>query len=500
MKQAACLAFLLIFCKHCFCQNPYNIDSLLKVLPTQGEDSLKVRTLVRITNHYMLSDLPKAMEYSKQVYDLSNKIKWKKGCVLSYALTGSAYYYQGNFPQALIYRQKELKGWQEMGYKPQACMTLGNLATLYSDLGDNVKALEQYFITLQLANDTKDTETTTSTLCNIGVLYKDMGDTVKALNYLNRALKLSEIYGYRHLSSLNLINIGSIYSDRCQFSVALDYYSKALKIDEEQGNRQTLPGLLTNIAGIYQLQSDLAKKAGNTTLMNEKAKEAWHIFNKALNEARATDNLFIEASVLGDLAAINTSNKNFGEAEKDLKQSHALADSIGAVDLLISNHQRFYELYKGMKRYPEAFEHNERYMALKDSIYGLQNKNAISELQVKYDTEKKEAENNALAQKNKILELSVTNNRYLTFSLVTLCLLIIGIGYLVVRQNKLRSKQENARLEQKLLRTQMNPHFIFNRLANIESFIYEHQPKEAGDYLARFARLMRLILENSSSE
>ena len=55
-------------------------------------------------------------------------------------------------------------------------------------------------------------------------------------------------------------------------------------------------------------------------------------------------------------------------------------------------------------------------------------------------------------------------------------------------------------LEQKLLRTQMNPHFIFNSLASIESFIYENEPKEAGMYLSKFARLIRLILENSASE
>jgi sensor histidine kinase YesM len=55
-------------------------------------------------------------------------------------------------------------------------------------------------------------------------------------------------------------------------------------------------------------------------------------------------------------------------------------------------------------------------------------------------------------------------------------------------------------LEQQLLRSQMNPHFIFNSLIAIESFIYRNEPKEAGKYLSGFARLMRLILENSREE
>jgi LytS/YehU family sensor histidine kinase len=46
----------------------------------------------------------------------------------------------------------------------------------------------------------------------------------------------------------------------------------------------------------------------------------------------------------------------------------------------------------------------------------------------------------------------------------------------------------------------MNPHFIFNSLIAIESFIYKNEPREAGKYLSGFAKLMRLILENSREE
>jgi LytS/YehU family sensor histidine kinase len=79
---------------------------------------------------------------------------------------------------------------------------------------------------------------------------------------------------------------------------------------------------------------------------------------------------------------------------------------------------------------------------------------------------------------------------------------VIGfiIAYLIVLQSRLKHTQKTMMLEQKLLRTQMNPHFIFNALIAIESFIYKNEPKEAGKYLSGFARLMRLILENSREE
>jgi LytS/YehU family sensor histidine kinase len=57
-----------------------------------------------------------------------------------------------------------------------------------------------------------------------------------------------------------------------------------------------------------------------------------------------------------------------------------------------------------------------------------------------------------------------------------------------------------AQLETKLLRSQMNPHFIFNSLNSIQKYIWENKEEDAAEYLARFAKLIRAILENSRKE
>ena len=68
------------------------------------------------------------------------------------------------------------------------------------------------------------------------------------------------------------------------------------------------------------------------------------------------------------------------------------------------------------------------------------------------------------------------------------------------RLNKLRVLENNLRLWQRLLLSQLNPHFIFNILTAIQSFIYQNNPQESGRYLSKFAKLMRLVLENMRSE
>ena len=64
-------------------------------------------------------------------------------------------------------------------------------------------------------------------------------------------------------------------------------------------------------------------------------------------------------------------------------------------------------------------------------------------------------------------------------------------------QEKNRQELEKLELELKVLRSQMNPHFMFNALNSIESYIWNNEIKAASEYLGRFARLMRLVLENS---
>jgi LytS/YehU family sensor histidine kinase len=90
-----------------------------------------------------------------------------------------------------------------------------------------------------------------------------------------------------------------------------------------------------------------------------------------------------------------------------------------------------------------------------------------------------------------------TNSAYFFLS-ATLILLLIVIGFLLLYIRNLRLKIN--RVEQQLLLSQINPHFIFNSLTAIQSFIFRQDPLQAGKYLSIFAKLVRFILENSRFE
>lgn len=105
------------------------------------------------------------------------------------------------------------------------------------------------------------------------------------------------------------------------------------------------------------------------------------------------------------------------------------------------------------------------------------------------------------AQKEReIIELQ--RDRQLFISIIFIVAIVFGVVIYVLRTQQVKTKQEQreAELSQTLLRTQMNPHFVFNAMSVIQSYIYENDPEKSSQFLVNFSRLMRLILENSPKE
>jgi len=105
------------------------------------------------------------------------------------------------------------------------------------------------------------------------------------------------------------------------------------------------------------------------------------------------------------------------------------------------------------------------------------------------------------AEASVLLNIKPPYWRTLWFYLLEVLLFVLAIvAYIKYREKNILEKNKLLLLEQKLLRSQMNPHFIFNTLTSIQSFIFEKNPLEAGSYLSKFSDLVRSILYNSREE
>lgn len=99
---------------------------------------------------------------------------------------------------------------------------------------------------------------------------------------------------------------------------------------------------------------------------------------------------------------------------------------------------------------------------------------------------------------NLLVLFNFTSNTNHFFSGVIVSFLLFSIVFmLLITRLRKKDKRKIIELEQKFLISQLNPHFIFNSLTAIQSYIFRNEPYYAGKYLANFSKLIRLFLENS---
>ncbi len=168
--------------------------------------------------------------------------------------------------------------------------------------------------------------------------------------------------------------------------------------------------------------------------------------------------------------------------------------------LKISVYKNLISVYRANGEDKKAIELYELKDAMEDSVHIHNMNTQLKEIAARYETEQKDRQIQLLSQENQLREIQVRQSRYVLFGLGGMVILVVIIALLFIRQGRLKSQQQNLLLRQKLFRSQMNPHFIFNSLASIQNTIISDEPAKASKYLARFSKLMRNILDSSVEE
>ncbi len=163
----------------------------------------------------------------------------------------------------------------------------------------------------------------------------------------------------------------------------------------------------------------------------------------------------------------------------------------------IQMYRALYKINNLRNRTGDALKYHVSYASAKDTLNKLQQNREIINLQTKHETERNEKQIDFLSQENALQELRLTQSRYFLLGLGGMVLLVIVLAIFIIRQNKLRDQQQKLLLQQKLFRSQMNPHFIFNSLTSIQNYIMDEEAHHASKYLSRFAKLIRNILDSS---
>ncbi len=369
--------------------------------------------------------------------------------------------------------------------------SIENLGNIYGASGktDFPKAIELLLKSARLKESAKAWNMLPGTYKSISSVFREMGDTLNRENYLLKAIDLVD----RGLISNNSF-IASVYNEAGRFYTeekrdyqrAETYFDKVLAISRKLQWKKGMAVSLSNIANIKEKQA--------------KFSEALDLHNQALKLKQEMNDLHGLAITYHSVGVVHFHLKHYPEAVKMLEQSVKIAHENNFTSALKDGYQTLYKVYRKLDMFKEALNNFEKYNVLADSISGDTHRKTIAELQTVYETAQKEQKIANLTTENKVSELKARQRTLIAFILAILLVSIVLMAFFIIRQHRLKNRQNEIVLNQKLLRAQMNPHFIFNALGSIQNFILNNEITDAAKYLAKFAKLMRNILESSLNE
>jgi LytS/YehU family sensor histidine kinase len=179
-----------------------------------------------------------------------------------------------------------------------------------------------------------------------------------------------------------------------------------------------------------------------------------------------------------------------------------LGRALGVWERIQDSEKMLSEIYERKDLPDLALLHFRQYSIAKDSVSNYQNiRNSVS-AEMNFDFERKQALQKKEQEKRELIydEQAKLHKQQILF-VVLFILLAFGIIFLINNRRQLKKnltlQKELAEYEQKALHLQMNPHFVFNCLGSISSFIVQNGTDSAIKYLSKFSKLMRLTLEYS---
>ncbi|HSC37455.1 MAG TPA: histidine kinase, partial [Chitinophagaceae bacterium] len=377
---------------------------------------------------------------------------------------GQAIWYSGNLTGAADTVKLALQLFRKANNMQVIAFTLRILSNIYDNIGDYENAFKTVREALDIySTSIHDTQNKILSLVQMGQLYTSIGDYETASEYYAKAWEENPrrgTYEYRELNH----RVGELYVAMNKVDSARHFYRNA--IFGSPNNSKTIRLLL-----------------GESFLLSNNPDSALVYLGPLYKEEDAGIDLKIMISTMLGLGKAYLVKHDLPAAMDMAQGAYQLSVQGGARQNKRDACQLLSGIYEAQGNAITALQYRKRYEEIKDSVVSDQFKGQLYSF-----------------KQSAALESLQEDKRTAKRIIVVICLAAVLVFFLLTlrhKNEKLRLKQRAAVLEMKALRSQMNPHFIFNCLSAINHFILNNETDRASEYLTRFSRLMRMVLVNA---
>lgn len=431
-------------------------------------------------------DLDKSRHYCSQSLDYFEQSGNNRGIIN--ALNGLSYLakQQNNLDEALSFVREAVETARSVDDSTALPDVLNSMGNLYKEMGLFKSAIDTYFEALHLWEETNDSTGLSIAYGSIGLMYFYQKDYEKALEFTLKKLPIVRAKKELWEVSKTYNNLANIYSAMNVGDSALHYNRKNLALNQKMNYKSGMVMAFHNLASAMLLKAEIdsARSYGS----------------RAVELARQINDPLL-ANALITRARVDSAGHNFSGSLKDALEAYRLARGYNRPLLIAEASELLSNLYSRTGRKDLAYDYLREYQQITDSITTDDFHREITRLDLQYDYDKKqEAADFERKQERLLNESRMARQRLIRNGLLILIFLLVLISLLYIRHSRFRARYARIDLEQRLLRAQMNPHFIFNALCAVQEFILAGKSREANTFLTKIARLMRNILEHTRQE
>ena len=412
----------------------------------------------------------------------------------SYATLAEIYSLQNNMDSAYVCGSYSISFAKRSDSKQRLFQSLHEQAVIFAYFENYEAAVNKELQVLQMAESDDNLYYQVVAFQSIALYSLEIKNLEVALIYLMRAKDLNLKLKDQRISGTNTLIEAGIYVNRKQFVEATNTINKAEKVYKTNkdyknlGNIQLTKGIIAlklnsfqNSLTAFELASTYFTRSGN--LLNQ------NLVNQFLGEVYLLKNELISSEKYLKIALVE--NEKRGLKSVKIQTIYKLLSQL---------YFKKNDLQKAVKYQFLYIDCLEKSTILNSAaiVARMTEGNLREERERLIEFQKESIERKKKEEEIKSLQLS----RQLFISGIISGLIIVAFIFYILRlrQEKLKQKQREMELSQSLLRTQMNPHFIFNAMSVIQSYIYANDPDKSSQFLVNFSRLIRLILENSPKE
>jgi tetratricopeptide (TPR) repeat protein len=527
----------------CLSQND-KIDSLKKVLPALI-DSARVDCLNALSYEYILLGKKEPAEgYADLAYENSRKHNYIHGIAVSFSRKSHiARKFYDDFVKSEQMGKSSLSWFVKTSNKAGYDYMYNNLLNALFAQSKFEEAMQYVEETYAVAKESGDTLKILNALHRIFTISRLSGNYEKSFLFTQRAYKLALKANNKIWIANSLCNMAQLYMLIEDYPAALSYFRTVIQRDDDKTRNERI-----------KTQNDIWFKmefAETFSHLNQ-FDSAWYYYN--LFKPSKEDSIYIriyrvsigecyylqknyrsalenflaglaEHKKLNDRNEIMRTLLNIGKTYLALNNnSEALKYGREGLDIAVQTkakrfiregYQILSTIYDRLNQTDSTNFYFRQYITMKDSVLNDQTKGKFTaynyEQKIALINQEKEIQQAKLEKESlvkKVLIASFTGLAILGIFILRNIILKrrnekqrleheLEIQKLESEKTKIAFQQQATELEMQALRAQMNPHFIFNSLSSINMFILENNKLQASEYLSKFSRLVRLILQNS---